>query len=108
LRRPSRTGPAYPRSGWSPDGWFPAASESPRARYQPSPGAAEVDVSAGRGAGVDEGGGVVMVARMPSGPLGSGAAPEHPDNPRATAAAAAAARRRPTGPACQTAYARMP
>src|SRR5215207_6716783 len=91
LRRPSRTGPAYPRSGWSPDGWLPAARESPSARYQPTGTGAVVDVvpGAGRGRAVGEGGGVVIVARMPSGPAGCCGAPEHPVRPSATAATAA-------------------
>ena len=107
LRSPSRTGPAYPRSFWSPDGWLPAARESPSARYQPS-GAARRDVvevvlGAGRGRAVGEGGGVVIVARMPSGPAGCCGTPEQPVSPSATtatAADAAAASRRLTGTAC--------
>src|SRR5690349_23078300 len=110
FRRPSSTGPAYPRSFWSPVlGCIPAASESPRARYQPVTGAADVVVgegvgaASGRGPRVGDGGGVVIVARMPSGSEGAGAAPEHPPSASAMAAASAppaATRRRFTGTAC--------
>src|SRR5690349_2813034 len=109
LRRPSSTGPAYPRSFWSPVvGWRPAASESPSARYQPEGVAEElvgdgVGAASGRGPRVGDGGGVVIVARMPSGSEGAGAAPEQPPNTRAAAAASAAttaAGRAFTGTAC--------